>query len=227
MTFNSSVRLYLSTSSSIASFGLEIDGELEVVESPTIGKHSDFINSQIASLYEKLKVPYNKTSEIILDHGPGSFTGVRVAVSFAKAFSYAQNIPISSINSLQALKKNSDPSSTFYGLNAFRNSIYFLISNNDVAKMTVSEFDHFLCQKSDSIWIVGDAFSCYESALSAAAKAKILKSEIRYPHVTQLHELKRLSSNQFQSHNWSTLLPYYVRLSSAEEVLIEKNLSKI
>jgi tRNA threonylcarbamoyladenosine biosynthesis protein TsaB len=223
MALHPPVRLYLSTSSPVATFGLELDEKLEVIEGPTTGKHSDFINSQIASLYEKLNVPYNKTSEIILDHGPGSFTGVRVAVSFAKAFSYAHNIPIYSINSLQAIKKKSDPISTFYALNAFRNSIYFLKSNQEVAKMTVSEFDLFLSQSPNPVCIVGDVLSYYESTLSSAAKAKILRSEIRYPHVTQLFDLKKTNPEQFLSHNWETLLPYYVRLSSAEEVLLEKN----
>lgn len=215
-------RLYLSTSSPLASFGLETDGRFEWIESPQRARHSDLINSQIASLYEALKISYNQTSQIILDHGPGSFTGVRVAVSFAKAFSYSVPSKIYSLNSLMALKKSTDPERTVYALNAFRNSVYYLNSKHEVEKKSLAEFDLLLKQIDSPSLIIGDALSVYEAQISTGAMQNISASELRYPHVLQLFYLLKKSPQYFKQSSWDSLLPFYLRLSSAEEALQER-----
>lgn len=64
------------------------------------GAHSEACFSQLEELFKNNSI---KDIELIVcGVGPGSFTGIRVGASIAKAFSYAKQIPLVGVNSLKA-----------------------------------------------------------------------------------------------------------------------------
>lgn len=66
-------------------------------------KHSDLVLPMIQRLLAEAKIQMNDITAIAVGVGPGSFTGVRVAVGLAKAFGFALKVPVWPISSLRAL----------------------------------------------------------------------------------------------------------------------------
>lgn len=69
---------------------LEDGKELKTISSDN-GNHSDNYMLLIDSLLKEFKLDLNGIEEIVLNVGPGSFTGLRVAVSIAKGFGFGDD----------------------------------------------------------------------------------------------------------------------------------------
>lgn len=63
-------------------------------------RHSEITMPTIEKVVTENKIDVKDLESIIVVNGPGSFTGVRLAVTIAKTMSYALNIPIRVIDSL-------------------------------------------------------------------------------------------------------------------------------
>jgi len=66
-------------------------------------KHSEMLIPAIEECLRQVKIWYQDLSAIAFTNGPGSFTGIRVGYSCAKALKIATNLPIIAVNSLEAI----------------------------------------------------------------------------------------------------------------------------
>ncbi|WP_440896782.1 tRNA (adenosine(37)-N6)-threonylcarbamoyltransferase complex dimerization subunit type 1 TsaB [Amphibacillus sp. Q70] len=66
-------------------------------------KHSTRLMPAIDQLLENAQVKPLDLNRIVVAKGPGSYTGVRIGLSVAKAMAWSLNIPIVGISSLEAL----------------------------------------------------------------------------------------------------------------------------
>jgi tRNA threonylcarbamoyladenosine biosynthesis protein TsaB len=57
----------------------------------------------IAELFEKAQIKTRDLDGIVFGQGPGSFTGLRIACSFAKGLAYGHNIPLIPVGGLAAI----------------------------------------------------------------------------------------------------------------------------
>lgn len=71
---------------------------------------SEHMIPEINSLLDKYQLTKNDISFIVVSNGPGSYTGVRIAITIAKVMSTALNIPIYAVSSLHVLKDDDKPS---------------------------------------------------------------------------------------------------------------------
>ena len=55
----------------------------------------------LKKLLQELDINYQKINKIIVCNGPGSFTGIRIAITIAKVMAYCLNIPIYTISYLE------------------------------------------------------------------------------------------------------------------------------
>jgi tRNA threonylcarbamoyladenosine biosynthesis protein TsaB len=67
------------------------------------GSHGELLTPAIEKVLFTSGVSIEEIQLIAIGHGPGSFTGVRVAVNAARAFSFARNTPIMTFDSLEIL----------------------------------------------------------------------------------------------------------------------------
>jgi tRNA threonylcarbamoyl adenosine modification protein YeaZ len=80
------------------------DGKIISTEDlETKNKHSEVALPTIASILDNSNVDVSELNNIIVVNGPGSFTGVRIAVTIAKTIAYALSIPIRTIDALTIL----------------------------------------------------------------------------------------------------------------------------
>lgn len=68
--------------------------------------HAEILLGLIGEVMSKAGVGFADIERQIVTIGPGSFTGVRVALSAARGFRLAHNIPICSLNTMQAISAN-------------------------------------------------------------------------------------------------------------------------
>ncbi len=100
--------LAIDTSQKVCSVAIVEDGKtLKEMHSLTEKEHSQTLMPMIKELLESLKITLDDINLLACCKGPGSFTGIRVGIATANAFSDAKNIPIVGINSLEALAYSS------------------------------------------------------------------------------------------------------------------------
>jgi len=74
----------------------------------TKNKHSEVAMPTIDKLLKDVNVDVSELGNVIVVNGPGSFTGVRIAVTIAKTIAYALPIPIRVIDALTILATGVD-----------------------------------------------------------------------------------------------------------------------
>ena len=96
--------LCIDTSSNLCSTAVLEDTKLiKKIELNNGLTHSESLMPTINSLLNSLNLSLKDIDLIVTDIGPGSFTGIRIGVATAKAFSDSLNIPTIGISSLEVL----------------------------------------------------------------------------------------------------------------------------
>ena len=96
--------LSIDTSTEVGSLALSSNGKLLTsVELHIKNSHSEFINNAARSLVRYAGIEFNDLEAVGISKGPGSYTGLRIGVAFAKGLAFALNIPLLAINSLHLL----------------------------------------------------------------------------------------------------------------------------
>lgn len=67
--------------------------------------HSVKLMPLVESLLSNLHIRPEQLQGFVVGRGPGSYTGVRIAVTAAKAFAYAMNLPLVGVSSLDGLAR--------------------------------------------------------------------------------------------------------------------------
>lgn len=117
---------------------------------------SEHMVPEIANLMEKYHIQKEQISDVIVSIGPGSYTGVRIALTIAKIVSLALNIPIYPVSSLRVLKK--DNLASICLINARSGRSYFgvykgnevlvkdtIYTNEEVKKYIQEHPDYIVC----------------------------------------------------------------------------------
>ena len=134
--------LCIDTSSNLCSTAVLEDTKLiKKIELDNGLTHSESLMPTINSLLNSLNLSLKDIGLIVTDIGPGSFTGIRIGVATAKAFSDSLNIPTIGISSLEALayqiKENGLVCSTidckndncYFALYEFKNGSYIEVES--------------------------------------------------------------------------------------------------
>lgn len=103
------IYLILETSSPKGLLSLIEDNQILLSKEVPFGvRESGELVPILEQALEQLNLEVRDLSKIILGIGPGSFTGLRIGASVAKAFSFAQNIPIIGVSSLMSFEPATD-----------------------------------------------------------------------------------------------------------------------
>jgi tRNA threonylcarbamoyladenosine biosynthesis protein TsaB len=104
------VLLALDTSTSTASVAL-FDGQRVLSETTWLAgrEHSTRLLVEVEIALERVGTRVDDLTGLVVAHGPGSFTGVRVALSVAKGMAAGLGIPAWGINSLDVVALAAEP----------------------------------------------------------------------------------------------------------------------
>lgn len=177
--------------------------------------HSNIVMPIIDNLFKISNLNINDIDKIAVAIGPGSFTGVRIALGLAKALAMALNKPLIAVNELDILKAiaSQNEEEIIPLIDARKERVYFKYKNTygDASLIDlISDFD-----KNKKYIFVGDGATNYQNILKDNLKenAIILPKYNSFPRASILCEL----ALDKEEANLYTLEPEYISKSRAEK----------
>ncbi len=96
--------LLIESGTEVCSVGISRDGEVVALRESYQGRdHAGRVATFTAELFDELDISPNELDAIAVSKGPGSYTGLRIGVSFAKGLCYGLKLPLIAIGSLETL----------------------------------------------------------------------------------------------------------------------------
>lgn len=135
--------LYLDTSSSFLYIGIYEDGKMITELKENLGSDlSVYALAKIANAFEISKITPKEINKIILVNGPGSFTGIRIGITIAKVYAWAENIAITTISSLEAMTLSSSKEVDYIIpiIDARREAVYTAIYNKNNEPVMLGQY---------------------------------------------------------------------------------------
>ncbi len=224
--------LAFDTSSDYSSVAIGL-GEEILREKTLYGPHShqERLFPLIDELLKEVGKVISEIELIVVGIGPGSYTGVRIGVTSARGLSQSLKIPLIGISSLDAIAFN------FFGngelvcplVDAKRLQVYFSLYRLKNGFRRVSgyqvaypqEVKEVLKKRKEKIILAGNGIKVYQEIFKN--RNFILSSSEKWlPYAANLISLHFLQSKEgFVPQSLMEVTPIYLRLSYAEEGLIE------
>lgn len=191
--------------------------------------HSETLMPIIKETLEYLKLTINDIDLIICDKGPGSFTGIRIGVATAKAFSDSLNIQTIGISSLEALAYNVKENGVICSLIDAKNdnvyvSVFENINGNYILRRNctcekISDLLDELKLVEYSITFVGDGAVNYKSIITSA-----LPNKCNFIDTNDLsaYNLGLAGLSHYKNEQFDDVTPLYLRKPQAERMLDNK-----
>ena len=105
------ITVLLDSSNTNLSVGIANDNLLlESISYEAWQRQSEYMIPELNKLFDKYAVDKNNISEVVVAMGPGSYTGVRIAITIAKTIAVALNAKSYAVSSLRVLKDGDVPS---------------------------------------------------------------------------------------------------------------------
>ncbi|MHC4619500.1 MAG: tRNA (adenosine(37)-N6)-threonylcarbamoyltransferase complex dimerization subunit type 1 TsaB [Planctomycetota bacterium] len=232
--------LAVETSGRIGSVAMAL-GERVVGETAFSGtmRHSSEIFPATCGLLDRLGRKPKEIEHVYISVGPGSFTGLRIAVALAKTMHLANNANIVAVDTLDAIAANANdytedtrPNiSTIATLLDAKRGQFFIAayrrrsrkSNNTRYEkilpdclMTASQFLERFAAKQEPIWLLGEGLLYYKDAFKAEG-VHFLPEDYWSPKASKVHQLGWQIALKERFADPLTLEPTYIRRPEAEE----------
>ena len=177
--------------------------------------HSNIVMPIIDNLFKISDLNINDIDKIAVAIGPGSFTGVRIALGIAKGLAMALNKPLIAVNELDILEAIADgnENETIPLIDARKERVYYKYQGNYIDDYLINLISNF--DKNKKYVFVGDGATNYENILkdNLGDNAIILPMYNAFPRASVLCEL---ALNKEEA-NIYTLEPEYISKSRAEK----------
>lgn len=187
--------------------------------------HSVRLMPAINDLMKEVGIEPKQLDRIIVAHGPGSYTGVRIGVTVAKTLAWALQIPIVGVSSLEVLAYNGQ---LFDGVvsplfDARRGQVYTgLYARNNQQLGTIKEdriillkdWAEELKQQTEKVLFLGNDVPQHEAMINEILQeqAVIASPSLFNPRPSEL----ALIGVKKEPQDVHTFVPNYVRLAEAE-----------
>ena len=177
--------------------------------------HSNIVMPIIDNLFKISDLNINDIDKIAVAIGPGSFTGVRIALGIAKGLAMALNKPLIAVNELDILEAiaSGNENEIIPLIDARKERVYYKYQNTYVDDYLINLISNF--DKNKKYVFVGDGATNYENILkdNLGDNAIILPMYNAFPRASILCEL---ALNKEEA-NIYTLEPEYISKSRAEK----------
>lgn len=181
-------------------------------------QHSIHLAPAVEQVMAKSQCTYQQLSRIVVSNGPGSYTGLRIGVAFAKTLAQTLNIPLVPVSSLQVLAESVDNKDNkliipFY--DARRQNVYvgYYANGNKVyddEHLAMSNVLDKLSRQQKELVFISPNMSLYKECIIE-----------RFPNATFIENYPNACDMQrflmFPNQHYHDVLPSYLKLAEAEE----------
>ena len=203
-----------------------------------VTSHAERLLKGIDQIISDTNTSVEECDAIAVSIGPGSFTGLRIGVSTAKAFAYTLQKPIIGISTLEALSYNLSFVSQHYicpMIDARKKEVFTALYQwiggkleTIIPEKTVSPF-YMISQldRSQKTIFLGNGSQLYAHMIQTEFGPKALFSPV-YHNLPRSSIVASLGLNRFIEKKYDaveTLVPKYLRLSDAEINWVKKHTS--
>lgn len=198
-------------------------------------KHSQKLLPMIESVMKNSHLKYKDLDYLAVTIGPGSFTGLRIALATVKGIAQVTKHKIIPVSTLESLAYN-----LFYTngiicplLDARRDQVYtalFRNENNEIIRLTedraisIAELLEELKAYDEPVFFLGDGIGRYKEELKKVNNATIVAPFLRQCKPSSLAACA--FNNIDKAQDLYSLEPSYLRASYAEEPKNKKSQSK-
>ncbi len=177
--------------------------------------HSNIVMPIIDNLFKISDLKINDIDKIAVAIGPGSFTGVRIALGIAKGLAMALNKPLIAVNELDILEAiaSGNENEVIPLIDARKERVYYKYQEKYVDDYLINLISNF--DKNKKYIFVGDGAINYKNILkdNLGDNAIVLPMYNAFPRASILCEL---ALNKEEA-NIYTLEPEYISKSRAEK----------
>ena len=151
------VTILLDSSNTNLSVGIARDNLLlESISYEAWQQQSEYMIPELNNLLEKYGVKMDEIKEVIVAKGPGSYTGVRIAITIAKTIATALDAKLYAVSSLRVQKNRKSPSICLINARSGRSYIGVyegekalladqIMKNDDVMKYIANHPNYSVC----------------------------------------------------------------------------------
>lgn len=213
--------LAIETATRAASVAVTSDGKIlaeTLRESPQ--SFSETLMPQVEDVI-KISGAYQNLDAVAVSIGPGSFTGLRIGLATAKALSYAWQIKIIGVPTLQAMAHNFPAAQVLPLIDAQKNRAYCQLFKNFSAQseLTVKPIDEAIAELEHldgEIFLCGDVL--HKIKIPLPPNVKLAPPPLRMPRASCVAVCAQDLLNAGKVDNVMNLEPLYVRRAEAEEL---------
>lgn len=190
--------------------------------------HSELVTSNIEACLSEASLPAKKIERIAVGSGPGSFTGIRIAINAAKTLAYAASCNIFAANTFRTLAEPTKLQQLpVVGLlNAHKNLIYIAALKLTDGKASYSiepdalSVDEIERRIRSPHLCLGNGFGLWKDEFSEELRANLVRDPIFSDEPSAAH-LGRIAASASKEEllTWQELQPLYIRASEPEEKL--------
>ena len=223
-TLTGSVALVEASVEGGVSPSLRVIGETTLQVSET---HSSRLMPTIDRLLRETSLPAQKIQGIAVGLGPGSFTGLRIAVSTVKGLGFALRVPVVGAPTLNALANNIRYASTQVCpvLDARKKEVYSALFRGDgeghlkkISEDWVLSPEDLCSRISETTVLVGNGTEVYGEIFKKrlGPQAHFAPPELSFPRAVQVARLSLPAFQRGETLDLFAFTPIYVRRSEAE-----------
>ena len=236
----------ITTTTKLAGISLHKDnrilGEIKIEVSRT---HSTTILDQIDSLFAWTGEKLDNVENVLVSIGPGSFTGVRIAISVVKGMFYGRNVNFYQVNELDALayqafysldsgfllqndRNDEDSKIEIYSMiDSGKEKIYCAAYEAEASEEKLRQVEDYeviklekllekLDNKDKKIVIIGDAGINYKEKITGTLKNKVLFLTDDRMRISTATFVQMFLNNVLEKSDIFQLKPDYLEKSQAE-----------
>lgn len=236
----------ITTTTKLAGISLHKDnrilGEIKIEVSRT---HSTTILDQIDSLFAWTGEKLDNVENVLVSIGPGSFTGVRIAISVVKGMFYGRNVNFYQVNELDALayqafysldsgfllqnnRNDEDSKIEIYSMiDSGKEKIYCAAYEAEASEEKLRQVEDYeviklekllekLDNKNKKIVIIGDAGINYKEKITGTLKNKVLFLTDDRMRISTATFVQMFLNNVLEKSDIFQLKPDYLEKSQAE-----------
>jgi tRNA threonylcarbamoyladenosine biosynthesis protein TsaB len=214
------------TTGSVALRGPEVDLEESFSEGMI---HGVALAPAVAALLERAGIAAGDLGLVAVGVGPGSYTGVRVGVAFAKTLAFTTGTPLVGISSFDAIARNAPAGCgpVVCARDARRETLYVATYDSradgvvPVRPLALRPRGGIAAELPAGALVLGDALSRFADSLSGGGR-QLGEPSLWHARAAVVARLGAESNERLDAASAHELAPVYLRRSEAEERWAER-----